>query len=320
MSGVVVAADGSLRVCHAGVLSAWGPDVSPKWEVDLAAYRKLARPALPFGASLPTVLADGSTLIQLRGGVLRVSVDGGGVEAFALDASLDDSGMSPNVTQDGYPLVPSVTGELYILRDGLWATVGDRGYGFDILCPALYADGSLAVAGYYGTGFCRVELDGRIRWQTDLREADRLPTINRAQVAAVGSLNDKVSVFFAPDGSRLGRYPRAAVFTAYGDEWIALSASRVARVTTLGEELWAREVSVHRLLAGVMQPVVDVDGYIYIRHDAGVLCCAPDGATVFELALPATLPDPVSIIAPGVLAVIHGDMLLVGVAGRAAWC
>jgi outer membrane protein assembly factor BamB len=314
MSGVVVAADGSLRICHAGVLSAWGPDFIPRWQLDLAAYSELARPQLPFGASLPTVLADGSTLVQLRGGLLRVSANGAAVEVFAHDAYLDDSGMSPNVTDDGYPLMPCVTGELIILRNGMWATVGDRAYGFDFQSPALYSDGSLAVAGYYGTGFCRVDLDGTIRWQTDLYQADLLPTVNHGQVAAVGSLNEKVSTFFAPDGSRIGRYPRAAVFAAYGDDWIALSEGVVARVTKLGEELWAREVSLHRLLAGVLQPIVDADGYIYIRHDAGVLCCAADGATVFELALPATLPNPASIVAPGVITIIDGDHLLTCVA------
>jgi outer membrane protein assembly factor BamB len=216
------------------------------------------------------------------------------------------------VTQDGEPLLPTVTGELFLLRNGRWTMLGDHTYGFDLPCPALYADGSLAVAGYYGTGFCSVNLDGSMRWRTDLAQADLLPVVNQDQVAAVGSFNDQVSMFFAADGTPLGRYAKAAVFAAHGADWIALTRSSVVRVTTQGEELWSHEINTSPLLAG-LQPVVDVDGYIFVRHDAGVLCCAGDGGRVFELALPTGPPSPVSIVAPGTLAIVHEDHLVTAI-------
>jgi hypothetical protein len=309
MSGVVTAPDTSLRICHAGMLSAWGPDLSPLWQVDLAVYAKAAR---VFTASLPTTLYDGSTLIVLPNGLLRAAPDGADVEIFRHDEYPDDSGMSPNVTSDGRPVLSFPLGGVDLLTDGAWKTVGGRVYGYDIMCPAVYDDGSLAIAGYYGTGFCRVDLDGRIRWRTELRAADCLPSVNQEQVAAVGSLNDHVSQFFAPDGSMIGRYPRPAIFAAYGKDWIALAKDRVARVSTSGEELWAHELSTQRPFAGVVQPVVDADGYIYVRHDAGVLCCDGDGETMFDIALSTDRPNPVSLIAPGVLALIEGNSLFTG--------
>ena len=179
-------------------------------------------------------------------------------------------------------------------------------------CPALYDDDSLAIAGYYGTGFCRVDLDGTIRWQSQLREADLVPTVNRRQVAAVGSVNDGVSAFFAPDGTRVGHYAQAAVFAAYGDDWVALSKTRLARLSPEGTELWGQDVSMQRVRGRIVQPVVDAEGYIYVRHDEGLRCCNAEGRTVFEVALPTTRPDPLSIIAPGTIALVSEDELLIG--------
>jgi hypothetical protein len=294
------------------MLSAFGPNRELLWHIDLAAASRARKQWLPyFGVSLPTVLQDGSTLMVMRYGILLVPADGSTVEVFREDLNLDDSGMSPNLTLDGRPLISSILGEVFILSGGRWLPIGERGYGFDILCPAVYDDGSLAIAGYAGTGFCRVALDGAIHWQSNLRDADGLPTVHPSQVAAVGSLNDGLSMFFAANGSVLGRYPYPATFAVYNDGWVALSKHHVARLTADGQELWGRTISMQRPCASVVQPIVDVDGYIYIRHDAGMLCLDGDGQTLFELSLPTTNPDPLSLIAPGVLASVADNKLLI---------
>ena len=312
MSGVVVAPDGSLRVVHAGMLSAFSPTMEPLWQIDLAAASGTRKQWLPyFGLSLPTVLQNGSTLMIMRNGLLLVPAGGSTVEVFGEDLALDDSGMSPNLTLDGRPLISSILGEVFILSGGRWLPIGERGYGFDILCPAIYDDGSLAIAGYAGSGFCRVALDSTIHWQSNLRDADGLPTVHTSQVAAVGSLNDGLSMFFAPGGSALGHYPHPAVFATYNDGWVALSRHRVARLTIDGQDLWGNTISIQHSRAGIVQPIVDVDGYIYIRHDNGLLCLDGDGKTLFELSLPTTNPDPLSLIAPGVLAIVADNKLLI---------
>jgi hypothetical protein len=236
VSGVVVVADGSLRACHRGVLSALTQTGTVLWQVDFAA-RVTDDVALWHG--LPTALDDNRTLVPLQYALTVVAADGRIDDTVGCDDSLDDSGLPANITRSGWPIVSSPLGSVYCLRDGQWLAIGERGYGYDIVCPALYDDDSLAIAGYYGTGFCRVGLDATIRWQSRLREADLVPTVNRQQVAALGSVNDGVSAFFAPDGTQVGAYAQAAVFAAYGDDWVALSKTRLARLSPDGTELWA---------------------------------------------------------------------------------
>jgi hypothetical protein len=135
-----------------------------------------------------------------------IAVDGHIDDLVEFEEPMDDSGLPANITHAGWPVVSSLHGTVYLLGDGRWVAIGD--YGYDIVCPALYDDDSLAIAGYGGAGFCRVDLDGAIRWQSQLREVDLVPTVNRRQVAAVGSVNDGVSAFFAPDGARWATTPR----------------------------------------------------------------------------------------------------------------
>ena len=309
VSGVVVATDGSLRACHRGVLSALTRTGTVLWQVDLAGTR---RPSDPLWHGLPTALDDNQTLVPLPYALTLVAADGRIDNTVGCEDILDDSGLPPNITSSGWPIVASLLGSVYLLRDGQWVAIGDGGYGYDIVCPALYDDDTLAIAGYCGTGFCRVALDGTIRWQSRLREADLVPTVNRRQVAAVGSLNEGVSAFFAPDGTQVGHYAQAAVFAAYGDDWVALSKTRLARLSPEGAELWGQDVPMQRVRGRIVQPVVDAEGYIYVRHDEGLRCCDAEGRCVFEVTLPSTRPDPLSIIAPGAIALVSEDELLIG--------
>jgi outer membrane protein assembly factor BamB len=310
ISGVMAATDGSLRVCHGGVLTALTCDGDVLWHIDLGL---VTADDLPLAHALPTVLDTGQTLVLLPQTLVVVAPDGQRVVTFPHEEHLDDSGLSPNVTHSGWPLVSTPLGNIYVLREDQWVAIGDGEYGYDLVTPALYDDGSLAVAGYYGAGFCRVDLDGTMRWRSQFQEADLVPTVNRRQVAAVGSLNDAASALFAANGAQVGEYNHAAVFAAYGDEeWIAVSKTRLARLAADGSEIWGQGISMQRARGSIVQPIVDAEGYIFVRHDDGVRCCDAEGRSVFEVTLPSARPDPISIVASGLIACVAGDELLIG--------
>jgi hypothetical protein len=231
------------------------------WQADLAA---LVKDDVAVWHGLPTALADNRTLVPLPYALAIIAVDGHIDDLVEFQEPMDDSGLPPNITHSGWPVVSSLLGTVYLLGNGRWVAIGD--YGYDIVCPALYDDDSLAIAGYYGAGFCRVDLDGTIRWQSQLREADLVPTVNRRQVAAVGSVNYGVSAFFGPDGAQVGHYAQAAVFAAYGDGWVALSERRLARLAADRTELWGQGVPMQRVRGSIVQPVVDAEGYMYVRQ------------------------------------------------------
>lgn len=322
LSGVIVASDGTLRVCHAGQLFAVTFDGAILWQLDLSS---LISEETRWISSLPTALQTGETLLLLpdsllmvdgHGGIYRreylIVSDGSGENA---DERIlpDDSGFSPNLTYSGALILSAITGEVYLFQKNQWRGIGV--YGYDIVTPAVYPDNSLAIAGYGHTGFCRVSSDGVIQWTTHLDDADLLPTLNAEHVAAVGSLNDERSAFFRSDGEQIGEYQYAARFAVYPDGgWIALSKQRLARLTLEGRELWGREILPGNTLSSVEQPLVDRDGFVFVRQKEGLLCCDAHGRTAFEVKSPHTPSGPMSIVAPGVMAYVMENELLIGYA------
>lgn len=308
LSSVIAMPDASLRVCHRGRLSAVTLDGTILWQRDLCQFVEKEASITP----LCTGLASGETLHFLQGSVL--TVDARGQTRVQADLPTYDGFCSPNLTYHGFPLTVSAVGRVSVLQSTGWQSVRED-FGYDVATPAVYPDNSLAIAGYAGTGFCRVSLDGQLYWTTPLKDADLLPTINQAQIAAVGSLNDQVSAFFTPEGEQLGEYQHAATFAEYVDGgWIALSKHRLARLTVEGKELWSFPVNPMRSWSwGSHQPIVDRDGYLFVRQAQSFLCCDAQGTPVFEVPLPeAAELCFVSIIAPGVLAYVQQDALWLG--------
>jgi hypothetical protein len=313
-NGVIVLPDETLRVCHAGMLSAVTLDGTILWQVDL---RSLVREKVHWISSLPTALQTGETLLFQPDHLLLVD-QAGGVrrQTYRLPdgngrAGPDDSGGSPNLTKSGLLILSSPSGEVYLFRDNEWQEIGC--FGYDIVTPAVYPDHSLAIAGYAGLGFCRVSLDGAIQWTTSFYDADLPPTLNQEQIAAVGSLNDGCSAFFTPDGKQIGSYSHAAKFAVSPDGgWVALSKQRLSRLTCDGKELWGRDICPADNLGGIEQPLVDQDGFIFIRQKDGFLCCNAHGQTAFEVTLSLPPQGLLSIIAPGVLAYAQEHELFLG--------
>jgi len=219
----------------------------------------------------------------------------------------DDSGCAPNVTAMGQILHSSINGEIWCVDMSDAREVGC--YGYDVLPPAIYPDNSLAIAGYYGDGFCRVSLDGQMIWKTDFKEADMLPTINQDNIAAVGSKNENKSEFFSPTGALLGMYARAAVFAEYSpDSWIARSNKWVAKVTVEGNEYWKHPLC-DETNWGHSQPIVDSEGRIYLIDDGKLLCLSGDGEIVFSTDVHGNSWGGLSCVAPGKMAYVGAGML-----------
>lgn len=331
IDGGVVADDGSLRVIHGDCLSAVELDGSVRWTVSVMALEAaIVRPpepplaaeevgddapgepleeALPdrrrWIRSLPTALVGGRTLLGVGGGAVIVDASGQ-VEAQVAQALMDDSGPSPSVTLRGVPILSTIAEGVFAWEPGGLRRLGS--FGYDIVPPAIYPDDSLAIAGYGGSGFCRVGLDGARMWDTELKEADLLPSINGSQHAAVGSRNDRCSVLYSAYGSTLGVHPCAAVFAEYPDGgWIAVSDCAVARIDSSANKIWWAEIATS-LRWGVLGPIVDPHGHIYVQDGESLIALDPQGTARFSLWLGKSV-GPVFPVAPGRFAVIADGVL-----------
>lgn len=326
-AGGATAADGSLRVVARGRLFAIDPDARVvRWSCDLrelAGEGNLApgtyAPAEParqgsgvaprMTASLPTILDGDRTLLTVAGDALVVGAGGDVMDRVEVPM-VDDSGLAPNVDLEGRPILTTILGEVHVWHaDGL--RTASTNFGYDLVPVAVYADGTFAIAGYSGTGLCRAASDGRVVWRSDLRDADLVPTVSRAQHAAAGSLNARRSAIFDADGRRIATYAAVATFAEYEVDrgWIAQGERSLARLTATGEVRWRHDLgATEELRWGRTQPLVDADGTIYVATAGGV--AAFDGAGVQRAALSlggSARPWPVRA---GVLAAVVGDELL----------
>jgi hypothetical protein len=199
-------------------------------------------------------------------------------------------------------------GEVYRRDEDRWVELG--AFGYDILPPAVFSDRSLGIAGYAGYGYCRVALDGTVRWRSGFAEADLLVTVSSAQHSAVGSVNDGRSELYAPGGELLGRYEEPAIFSEHLDGgWVALSDGAVARLAVDGTVLWRHALHVKRGWGG-LQAITDARGHVYVPCEDGVVALSAAGEPLFSTSLPGgTLA--MALVAPQQLAVLCGNRLYV---------
>lgn len=328
LAGGMVTSDGTLRIAFRGMLVALSNQGDLLWAHDLRTYA--IRPdADPFPEdddhdpsldaeldiiddadssayhSLPCLIGQHTTLITTETTAAMIDAHGQLIRHVAV-AMNDDTGLAPNRDWEGIPLLTTIGGTVW-----RWDATGlhDLGcFGYDIEPVAVFADNSFAVAGYAGSGFCRVHGNGTRIWQTTLKDADLLPTINRQQTSVVGSLNDDYSIIFAADGTPIGTYPHAAVFADYLDGgWIAQSKQGIARLAPAGHVAWAHTLTPTRWNRS--QPVVDSQGSIYTTDGHQLIAFTGTGQQVFALALHAQ-PGPIFPVRPGVVATVVGDEVL----------
>ncbi len=298
-SAAVVAHDGSLRVTFDHQLIALSPLLETMWRVELPTRRI---------NSTPTCLASGETLVAVDDG-FRLHDARGELSGWIPCEGMDDSGPSPTITHSGSLVASSPAHASRLLVAGFWKSLSSV-HGYDVPPPAVFDDDTLALSCYAGSGYCRVAVDDRVVWRAEFEQADLLPTINREQQSAVGSLNDHVSRIFDPDGVLVGVYPRASVFSEYRDGgWIALSDGEIARLTATGEPVWQREVDARR--GWGTQALVDRDGVVFAPTQGGVTAFTPDGALSFSTRLWGDRPRALTPISEGELVLLSDDAVLV---------
>lgn len=334
IDGGVIAEDGSLRVIHGDCLSAVELDGTVRWtravrDLDAAIVippvaaivaddadqgvegedrsEEVAVPAGPprLVRSLPTALAGGHTLLGVTRGAVIVDARGEVVAQVAQEL-MDDSGPSPCVTGAGVPVLSTIAEGVFAWEPGGLRRLGT--FGYDVVPPAVYRDDSLAVSGYAGRGFCRVTLAGEVVWTTELAEADLLPSINSSQHAAVGSRNDRCSALYGASGATLGIHPCAAVFAEYPDGgWIAVSDCAVARIDSSANKIWWAEIAT-TLRWGVLGPIVDPEGMIYVQDGESLVALDADGTAKFSVWLGKSV-GPVFPVGAGRFAVVADGVL-----------
>ena len=303
-SGIAVSEDGTLRVTYCGGLHAVGTDGQLLWS------RCAIRPATGRAVVLssPVALADGHTAVATEEDVLVFDAQGTVSRRIPIRGRpLDDSGFAPNLTRDGRLIVANFTNQISLVGDGSPAQIQLHGY--DLNPVAVFDDGTLAAADYYGLGYCRVRLDGALVWKSQLLQADGLPTVARNQFSAVHSLNDGSSAVLDPDGGRRTTIPFPALFAETVDgTWIALGEAAIARFSVEGTLLWEHA---HPGTAGYKrgQPVVDAENRIFIRDAGGALCLNEDGSMRFAMKTGEGAPGQLAIAASGALAVVVDDAL-----------
>lgn len=328
IAGGAVASDGSLRVVLRGMLFAIDPATRLiRWARDLrdlalrpgsehdddddddAEVPEEEAPPTP-AVSLPAILEGDRTLVTVSATGIILDAHGELCDRVAVPMS-DDSGPAPNTDLEGRPIFTTIDGDVHVWHaEGLHRVGG--GFGYDIVPVAVFTDGTLAISGYAGRGFCRVGSDGATIWRSDLADPDLLPTVSRAQHAAVGSLNERCSAVFDPEGRRIATYPAAAVFAEYEADrgWIALGTDSLARLTPAGQVVWRHPLCTASTLRwGCYQPIVDAVGTIYVATDDGIAAFDGSGARCAKLSLGGS-PMPLFPVRAGLMATIVGDTLL----------
>ncbi|MGE3725945.1 MAG: hypothetical protein AB7I41_10375, partial [Candidatus Sericytochromatia bacterium] len=219
---------------------------------------------------------------------------------------LDDSGFSPNLTHDGQWVFSTIDTGLLFLQETEFRR-SKAVYGYDLLPPAIYSDGHLAVADYAGVGFCRVNLWGEIQWHSQDNGFDGLVSLNQWDQAAVS--NGRQSVFFDQQGHILGAYEKGACFAVYGTGWIALSENTLASLDSRGYILWEKKYSPPFQHLCLNQPITTQNGLIYVVDQKNILCLDKNGKTVFELALQTQESPRLSFLKEGLLCAIADNTL-----------
>jgi hypothetical protein len=316
--GAVVCEDGSLRVACGGSLAAVSAQGDLRWSLTL----REPDGSLASYHSLPVALQGGATLLTLAESLLLVDERGVVLDAIPAPTlphpsdprrhaplALDDSGPSPNLTHDGQVLVTAPGGDVARLGPRGWSALGV--FGYDIVPPVVYDDDTLGVSGYAGRGYCRVDLHGLTRWRSNLQDADLTVALSDDQTAAVPSLNDGLTRFFASDGSVRAEFGAAAVCSSVGGGgWIAAAEQRLVRLTADAQVLWSLDAQGDATPWGVAQVPVDAQGRAYLGQDGALWGIDPHGGRLFTLKTPKGPIGALSLVAPRLAAWVVGRELL----------
>jgi hypothetical protein len=218
---------------------------------------------------------------------------------------------SVNLTLDGNPILHQHPEEEVLIFDGTGYRVLD--WSVDSYVPAVYDDGTLAITGIAGRGFARMTIEGDTVWQSDFA-GDQIPTVATTGCVAVAVAHyweehvQPRSTIFSPDGEVLGTYDESAGFAQLDDDWVALSHTSVARVTSDGQVRWRHpHPEPWHGSWNVESALVDLEGFVYVPDRRRITCYDPDGALVFDLPLEFGYPACPVPLAPGLMGCNNGN-------------
>lgn len=152
-------------------------------------------------SSAPLCLEDGNTVVTGPSEVLFLDTQGRLQQLIELPYHTETGG-SPNLSADGALFLGAVQGNVMRVQGQTVTVLGN--FGYNVLNPAIYADGGIGLAGYSDAGISRVNADGEVRWQrASLRDADGLVTLNRWEELCVHDLNERRTYVLNADGLEL---------------------------------------------------------------------------------------------------------------------
>jgi hypothetical protein len=307
----VIQSDGAILIVHRHHLLSVTLDGAVRWT------QSFDEPAAP-----PVALTEGRAFIVFakkvcvfdERGVLLVQIDGPTEYPGFYSFQRADA---PNLSPDGRVFLPQNGCYDFLALDGTKLTEFEAVSQDDPEQPAFYSDGSMALcyADKTGNYFGRVTPANEVVWLTDFC-GNTPPTISSLQYAAVADrFNPGAgSALISPEGRIVGRYAEPARFAELGADWIALSATSVARITSDGRVQWKHplridpDLNTHWFLN---QPIVDVEGFVYLSDAQQVSCYDQEGRPVFTFPLTGFQPTSLSPVAPGLIACEDEDQLVI---------
>ncbi len=298
-SGIAVSADNFLYVLIGSVLfrvSLKGKIVWSREITELTGTDSMYN-------SPPTALKNGNAVLTSINKLIEVDQEGGLVKLLDVENSLDDSGISINISNNGKAALTSPTGELKLVDQKNIKLIGS--FGYDIVPPAFFDDNSMGVSGYSYAGFCRVTEEGKIVWKSGIN-ADHLPCINTAGFSAVsGAILDR-------DGSIICNLENYSLFAEWSPErWIARSGQNLAMIDSSGKIIWKYIFPEESGLRwGKYQPVVDGAGKIYVQHKGGIFLFNSQGKLTGSFENKDYPVWSFAIVDKGTIAAIAGGYLL----------
>ncbi len=281
LSPPVVGENGAVYVLAPGALCCVDiQSVSLRWSCSLSHRSEESM------STAPLALAGGNILCHGTHEVFMVSPQGEIVEHWEQEDFLwDDSRISPNLTPEGLLLLGVMDGELAPgspIQAPLWHGV----FGYDVLAPTVYLDGSFAICAYASRGLCRVAGDtGEIVWQGVLQDADRVATVDVRGRCGAGSVNEQRSVIVDDAGVVLADWNDAGVFSVSPRGiWVFQSESLLICLDENLKELWRFALSA-ALGWGGRKPVFDAAGRVYAAGETELVSLAPSGELLWRVAV-----------------------------------
>jgi hypothetical protein len=304
-NAAIVVSPNNFKVINKGMLSSVSNECKILWTHEITEFNNLSSKY----TSAPLIKEDGNIIVTGVSTITEFDISGLIVNQIESDFTLDDSNISPNISDEGLISLTGPAGNLAFLKNGKIIKIADRGY--DVLSPPFYPDNSMLAVFYYNAIY-RIDLKGNQIWKNDYKEADMVATINKNNICAVGSKNNKESIIISSSGDIISKYNRPALFSEYSeDEWIALSSDKLAKINNSAEIIWEYKFEEEiKVKWGEPKPIIDKNLNVYALTSKGLLALDKNGNVLYNLKFNLGVPKAFNIIHEEKIALIIGNNLL----------